>query len=49
MKNKQGRGDCAWPKDFKAFEAIMDSFGVAEGGPCAVSPKATEEKAASPQ
>ena len=42
-------GDNAWPKKFKAFQAILDTRDVAQGGSCFVSPKAAEEKAASPQ
>ena len=39
----------AWPKKFKAFQVILDTLDVIQGGSCYVSPTATEEKAASPQ
>ncbi len=42
-------GDNAWPKKFKAFQVILDTLDVIQGGSCYVSPTATEEKAASPQ
>ena len=38
----------AWPKDFEAFQAILDTFGIAQSGSCFVFPRTTEEKVASP-
>ena len=38
----------AGPKDFDAFQAILDAFDAAQMGSCVVFPKTTEEKAASP-
>ncbi len=42
-------GDNAWPKNFTAFQAILDTFGIAQSGSCFVFPKTRKEKAASPQ
>ena len=39
----------AWPKNFKEFQSVLDTFGIAWSGSCYVSPTATEEKTASPQ
>ena len=42
-------GDNAWPKNFKAFDAILEAFGAAQSGSCYVFPKTTKEKADSPR
>lgn len=39
----------AWPENFKAFKAILDVFGIAQRDSCVVFPRATKEKAGSPQ
>ena len=42
-------GDNAWPKKFKDFKSILDTYGIAWGDSCYISPKATEEKSTSPK